>query len=856
METATQPTRPRPPGADDFTRTGAVWVTATGAVLLVVAAAVFVAVRWDQLPEAVKLAVLGGLSGAALLAGRRLRHRLPATGAVLYHLGAFLLPVVAAAVALRFEPGWGALLLIEGVTAAVVFTVLERLERSVVLRASAAVAVVVAALGLGATTGVAPAVTVAGAALAAQLSGRVRLARFWALVAGFAPAVGLAGPWLARPNVLDDLALTSPGAQRLALVGGLLAAAVLLLQARTSRDLALLVAALVSAALGAANTWIDVRPPAELAWLTAAVVFLGAEVAAWLLARDEFLRRPARLAATGAEIAAGAVVAPFALTVLLVAPSSETMLPSAQPSILAAAVVAAGAWLLADVRRRAEDGTPMGIGLLVGSGWTAFPFASTATVVAGVAFGTASPAATAVTLTSWAVLLVLSGRPFAHPLAVWCAVVAVIVAGETVWLVVATAVVGAVTIGAAALLRAEPIPRLGKVSPTRFPYMSTADFDIAVASTWGLAGAALVPITIAATSLAGAVDDLALFAGWVGATWVVALVLDRAPSTTSTRYLGMLGRVAMLGIVPATLVSGSGPAALVTAGIAGLALVDALRRHAVHDAMPASIAGPIAVATAAFALDQSAGTAAVVLAGTALAGTVAAAIVPARWLVPLYAAVGWATVLALPMSAVDAVAFATVLLLSGGALLVVALRHRSPLTGVTGAVVTSLGVWAHLDAANVEATDAYVAPVALALLVAGSLVRRRSPGRAQDAGAPRVGSWTAYGPAIALMGAASLAERFAGGPGAHALVAGAIGTVAVIVGGGRRLAAPLLLGTAVLGAVVVSETMTYTATLPTWAWLACSGAVLLAAGIAMERAEVGPLETGRRVVDVVRDRFA
>ena len=39
-----------------------------------------------------------------LFAGRRLRRRLPATGAVLYHLGAFLLPVATAAVALRFDP--------------------------------------------------------------------------------------------------------------------------------------------------------------------------------------------------------------------------------------------------------------------------------------------------------------------------------------------------------------------------------------------------------------------------------------------------------------------------------------------------------------------------------------------------------------------------------------------------------------------------------------------------------------------------------------------------------------------------------------------------------------------------------
>src|SRR4051794_37758028 len=93
-------------GPPDRSRAGAVWVTALGAFLLFAAAGVFVAVQWDHIPDAFKLAVLGALSGGFLVAGRRLRPTLPAAGSVLYHLGTFLIPVVSAAVAVNQQASW------------------------------------------------------------------------------------------------------------------------------------------------------------------------------------------------------------------------------------------------------------------------------------------------------------------------------------------------------------------------------------------------------------------------------------------------------------------------------------------------------------------------------------------------------------------------------------------------------------------------------------------------------------------------------------------------------------------------------------------------------------------------------
>src|SRR4051812_3605622 len=115
-------------------RTGATWVAATGAFLLLAGAAVFVAVRWDQLSEPAKLAVVGALTAAFLCGGRVLRRSLPATGDVLFHLGAFLLPVDLAGIGLRSGMGWRPLLVAEGVLGIVALGGLAALTGSVVLR--------------------------------------------------------------------------------------------------------------------------------------------------------------------------------------------------------------------------------------------------------------------------------------------------------------------------------------------------------------------------------------------------------------------------------------------------------------------------------------------------------------------------------------------------------------------------------------------------------------------------------------------------------------------------------------------------------------------------------------------------
>ena len=155
------------------------------------------------------------------------------------------------------------------------------------------------------------------------------------------------------------------------------------------------------------------------------------------------------------------------------------------------------------------------------------------------------------------------------------------------------------------------------------------------------------------------------------------------------------------------------------------------------------------------------------------------------------------------------------------------------------------GIWGHLADAHVVALDAYLAPVALLLVIAG--IR---------SGTSRVSSWVAYAPAIVMLGGSALLERMHNGPGVHAVVAGAVGVAAVLAGGTKRLIAPLLLGTGLLVGLTAHESLGVTREVPTWGWLALGGSVLLLAGVAMERLDTGPLESGRRVVDIVSHRFS
>lgn len=852
------PRHPRPGAGGDPSRTGAVWVAGTGALLLLAAAAVFVAVRWDQIPASAKLGALAALTGAFLLAGRRLRDSLPATAGALFHLGAFLVPVDVAALAVRAELGWGQLLLVEGLVCTVTFALAARAERSHVLWWGSVAAVVLAAAGVGATTPVPAPVALVAAAAVALVAGRPHESVPWALVAGLGPVVGLVltGTGLA-PGVVERLGLGEGQPRLVGLLAGSAAAAVLGTVARRRLDPAIASLAIACATSGAAVSGVRLDLTAG-SWVVGSCALLAVVEAGALLARhDPFWSRPSDQLAVVAEVLAvpGSLAAAGAL---LLAP----LVALHAPHGAVATGLLTATWLMADLRRRAGRGTPVSLALLLGGRLPLATVGIGACAPAAVLLGTGSGPAAAVALTATAALLLTGGRPLAAATAVALTTLAPLAAlgaperslpsswlvdGSSSWpMAEATglrlACLAAVGIGGSVLLARAVRWRADLEASQRRP---------AATGTWLLALVALGPLAVAcaaAGSITGAPGPVLL--GSAGLGWLVALAADpRRPVTwagSTTPHLSPTIAIRLAGAalaVGACASVGTSHALAVAALVAALCALDAWRLD--EPVVTLGLVGALPVLAAA--TGQTAGLSSPRIGvGLALAAVVAGGItslLPMRWRLPVGMSVGTLAALGLALAAGEPLALADALLVVGGAVAVAGTALRRPDVAVTGGVAVTLGTWGRLLEADVSVSEPYLVPVAALLLIAGWGSRHTA------------GSWVTTGPAIALLGGAALSERLAGGSGGHALLAGAVGVAAVTAGGTWRLAAPLVLGTGVLVALAVHESLGVTASVPTWAWLALGGAILLGAGVLLERAQLGPLESGRRLVDVVQERF-
>jgi hypothetical protein len=737
---------------------------------------------------------------------------------------------VSAAVAINEGAGWSTIVLTEGAVASVAFWWLNRTERSVVLDWATTAAVVVLAIGIGATTRVPAPVALAGFAVAAEVAGRSRRATSWAVVAGLAPLGALvASVLVVAPGVLVRLGLTSTP-PRLAAIGvGAATALVLGREARRRQSLLLVVLAALAAATGLVDGWTSFvhTPLAHLVGATA--LFAALEAVAVAVADDEFWGRPARIGAAIAEVLA-AIALVVAGVVVLHGRSQHWNAAAAVGShgaILLAGALGLIGWFLADLGRRETDHTPMGIALLVGSGWAPATVAMAATVMVTVAAGVANPIALGVAAVFVAALLVVGGRPGADVMALVLTIPAPLAAVHHPLVAAALALAGGVVLAAVAVIRA-PLRR------------NDAD-DQAV---WLLAAATLLP-AISAWIAAGPTNLLPAVITVVLIAWTCGLVLEGAEDGGHLKGISLVPRgAALLTLVAVPALTPAGAAAL-TGLLAGLALLDVIAWRRRFMALQTAVLAPVAMAAGLLALGADRAETALAVAALAGVATAVDVLVPREWTSVGRVVVASAAITALVVGGADRPTLATLFIVLGVIALVWAARFQVVELAGLGVLGITGGTWLHLVEHGVRSSEPYVAPVAAALLAAGVLSRRRGP----------ISSWIAYGPPIALMGGGALVGRIGGGGAGHALVAGGVGLVAVIVGGQRRQIAPLLLGTGLLVALTIHETLTVTAGVPTWGWLGLGGSVLIGAGVIMERADRGPIESGRRLVDVIEERF-
>lgn len=809
-------------------RAAATWVGGTGAFLLLAAAAVFVAVRWDQLPDAAKLGMVGGLTGAFLTGGRALRRTLPATGDVLFHLGAFLVPVDLAAACLRAHVGWRATLLAEGIACVTVFTALARTTRSVALERAAVVSVLALAAGVAGVSPLPATVLLAAFAVAAEMAGLRRPAAVWAAVAGLAPALGATAGWalgLAGGRIgagtLGDLGLSGTTLQFAAAGSGLLAAFVLARQADAARDLRLAFLALASLATGLGTSASASHLSGGTQMLGLAGLFVVIELVALLFYEDDFWGRPLARAAFVCEPIAGAATL-LAGAALMAAPFFDSLSSGVRShgdvTAGAALLLVALGWLTADARRVEPTTTLLRRPLIKGSGWRPGTAAVVGAVASAVQFATASSLATAAALTVLGVAVLLTNRAGAEPIAAACVPWAVVTAWAHPAAVPLLGVAGAMALAYAAATR-----------PLSFsPALAVEATLVGVAASLWTAepcGAAAAVCIAAAT------------------TWAISIVLD-----VDGRNLGDIGRAGLLAPLGVALALPPSQAVWPAAVVMALFAVDAVRLQRPEVGLGASLAVQVVIASLARANGLELPWVGFALCVCAVAWTGLAAVVPERWRGPFAGAAGVGLAAGLVLAHADVRALSDALLVAGGIGITAGIALRMATIGHLGGAVATAGLMGHLAMGGVVASEAYVAPVALQLLAAGWQASRRT-------GVPKTSSWVAYAPSVALLGGAAFAERLNGGAGWHALVAGAVGVVAVAAGGWRRLAGPMVVGTGLLVALSVRESLSALAGVPTWGWLALGGSVLLGAAVVLERSDASPLETGRRVVDVLADRF-
>ena len=794
------------------------WLAATGASLLLVASVIVVAGNWESIDPVVRFSGLVAALLAVYFVAEAGRRRFPTTSTSLATLAACLTAPVGIAAAATLGQPWSVCTLVGGVAALAATEVQSRRWNVAPLQAATVVAFGLAAVGFSALTGVPAPVIGAIGAVAGSLLGSRRRALTLAVAVGASPLLvaladaGIGTGTLARIGATGDRLVWS------APLSCTIAAAVIAVLAQRARNGPLAVVSVAVLGSGVVTSLIS-GDVGNIFWFCVPAIVLLAIEAIAATRTDSIWRQLARTVTVplGTGLATAALVSPFVALIARwglpahVVADDRWYLPLASWSV---ALLAVATGTARRVRGR----------------WLSLaPLAATAASMSTLAMAGAPMWSFAVTaLVGW--IVITAATPWAWwdlttaALASWVLFASFVDEGLPVFWFTALAVAGALTVVSCSVVDRRDAGVRSIVAATLAAFGTSTEVDaIATVSEStpfqlstlvfvGLIGLAAsirperstLPLAIAGyVTLLAITDDPSGAIGWFAAGTTAALAGAVAGSSRSVAgfraHLAVgIGTIAGgLALAAAGVDAGTSAiaASLVAIGLTGLSMLD---RRLVVGLTAGVVASTIAVFASGTASPIFTSIAAIVLGAQVIAVGAASG---RRWLFPAGAVLAGAATVSLWWT-----------------------------TGTNQWMIDAIAPY------GADGGDVALAAAGAALLTGGWLLRRTLA----------VSSWLAYSPGLGMVGTWLVATQLETGTDWATFGALAVGTVALAIGGVRRLGAPLVLGTLMVVATILVSAGSRLASTPTWVWIAVGGIGLLVIAALIERSERPLLPVGRR----------
>ncbi len=784
--TPSAPTPTPPTPSNRPRRLGAAWLAIAGGGLLLLAAVVVVSSKWQQIPQSVRFA--GLLATVIMLAGlaERFRRTVPTTALVTAHLVPGMATTAGAAAGATFGQPWPINVIVGGMVGAACAEVQRLRWSSPRLAVATASAMVLALAGAAAQSGVPVGLLVSLVAVTALLSRRQLEAGTMAAAVGMSPVVAAVtslkyggGTMVRIGAAADALVWSAP-------IAGAFAAAVLGVIAHRRNSL-LLAGAAAAALLNNVVAVLAIDFASPWAWTS---ILPGGLLAVELIEQSPGSSVWRRGAAPVSRYVP-------AVGLMLMVPCGSLWadwlfgLRSAQPEQLLFVGLCTLANVSVAVRCRVMD--PAGsdrafAALLVGAaalaaGAIGVAEAGTGLMVAALALCALRPTRLSTTARTAGVGFLLTIAPDLADHHRW----------SVEWL----------AYGGLILL-------VGGLLAHVLARHSRWTWDVvAVSVATGLALGGLGSFSSPLMITAG-IGSTAIIGTWSNRRAAIAMVIATTSSLSAFGGLGSWPVVAAIGI------SGA---------------VAAFGLRGVGHRLSAGVHVSAVIAAALLAMEVSPNGVVGMLLVLAIAATGIAFSTPRIVVVDaIGVSATAAALLALGQSAVHMVFFSLAVLVCGVQLLLYGLARNDQLMTAAGGVIgaaamCSLWFTSGVNAALLESltrfdvrpADVAALAVGLVLLAAGAGMRRWQ----------LLTSWSAFGPGLAVIAVWTASVQFQRGADWATLVGLVVAVVALGVGGWRKLAGPLVIGTVHLAAATLIASGSQLSSLPAWVWIAASGAVLV-----------------------------